>query len=42
MHLLKWKCANKCRLLTIGKIEVVSIYEGRREGVGVGGEGIQI
>ena len=44
MHLLKWKCGNECRLLTIGKIEVVSMYKGRsrgrREGVQVGGEGV--
>ena len=32
MHLLKWKCANECRLLTIGKIEVVSMYKGRSRG----------
>ena len=29
MHPLKWKCANEYRLLTIGKIEVVSMYKGR-------------
>ena len=39
MHLLKWKCANECRLLIIGKIEVVSMYKGRSR---VGGEGIQV
>ena len=42
MHPLKWKCANECQLLTISKIEVVSMYKGRsrgkRGGVGVGGE----
>ena len=41
MHLLKWKCANEYWLLTIGKIEVVSMYKergrrsrGRRRGEG--------
>ena len=38
MHLLKWKCANECQLLTIGKIEVVCI----KGGVGVRGEGVLV
>ena len=32
MHLLNWKCANQCRLLTTGKIEVVSMYKERSRG----------
>ena len=32
MHLLKWKCANECWLLIIGKIEVVSMYKGSSRG----------
>ena len=40
----KWKCANECRLLTIGKIEV-TVCKGRGTGrrrVGVGGEGVGV
>ena len=34
MHPLKWRHANECRLLTIGKTEVVSMYKGRCRGGG--------
>ena len=29
---VNWKCANQCRLLTTGKIEVVSMYKERSRG----------